>query len=123
MSRTKIEQRPRCSDRCKGRMGSETESERGSGEQRITRIGLQVCTVVFSDVIVSSPPCYCPVVSDLHFIGKSPASIGKPRKRRQDILVRDPVALNGPRTNGIGVSKCHPIQRLVFSCNQHGRAY
>ncbi len=121
MSRTKIEQRPRCSDRCKGRMGIETESEKGSGEQRIARIGLQVCTAVFSDVIVSSPPCT--VLSSPTFIGKSLASIGKPTKRRQDILVRVPIALNVPRTKGTGAPTCHPIQRLLFSCDQHGRAH
>lgn len=37
MSRTKIEQRPHCSARCKKGMGIETEIERGSGKQRITR--------------------------------------------------------------------------------------
>ncbi len=60
-------------------MGIETESERGSDEQRITRIGLHVCTAVFSDVIVSSP-LHATVLSSPTFIGKSPASIGKPRK-------------------------------------------
>jgi hypothetical protein len=64
MSRTKIEQRPRCSARCKGRTGIETESERGSGSQRIT--GTAWCAPICS-VIVSSPPRYCLVVSNLRW--------------------------------------------------------
>ncbi len=94
-------------------MGIETESERGSDEQRITRIGLHVCTAVFSDVIVSSP-LHATVLSSPTFIGKSPASIGKPRKRRQDILVRDPVALNGPIINATGVPTSSDTASRVF---------
>jgi hypothetical protein len=48
MSRTKTEQRPRCSARCKGRMGIETESERGSDKATRYQIGL-VCAGLFCD--------------------------------------------------------------------------
>ena len=37
MLKTRVEQRPRCSDRCKGRMEIEIERGRESGKQRITR--------------------------------------------------------------------------------------
>jgi hypothetical protein len=50
MSRTKIEQRLRCSARCKGEKGVETEKERGSGKQRSSGLAWRapLCSVIVS---------------------------------------------------------------------------
>jgi len=65
MSRTKIEQRPRCSARYKGRMGIETESERGSGKATHYQIG-SVCAALFCNCFFT--PRYCHVVSNHRWI-------------------------------------------------------
>jgi hypothetical protein len=103
MSRTKIEQRPRCSARCKGKMGIETESERGSGKQRTTRSAR--CAPLCS-VIVPSPPRYCLVVSNLRWKGPNQYWITLLRLHAH-VLLRAPVALDAPRINRTGASTCH----------------
>lgn len=115
MSRTKIEQRPRCSARCKGRMGIETESERGSDKRRITRSAW--CAPLCS-VIVSSPPRCCLIVSYLCWKEPSKYWITLLRLHAQDVLGRAPFALDAPKTNRTDARR-QVIRRSSFHTIQY----